>query len=208
MRIAMPEAARRITISDPEQAIREYAEIVRELRHGGTDAELEAVATDAVETALAEHAVLMAVVLPADAAPALLTGVDMEGPASFDDSTTDTVTVLRESVENLAGPTVRETVVLHTGLGPAVLAQRVPGVEQVRAREPLSLQLQAFLPEPGTGRMLLLTLACPSAHGWSTHQRLFAEMVASAHVPGTDPELPHRPVPPDDESFETHTYAL
>lgn len=102
-------------------------------------------------------------------------------------------------MENVGGPDVRETVIMDTNLGPAVIVQRIPGVEQARERRPLALQLQAFVPEPGTDRMLLLTLASPSADGWASHQLLFGELVASAAGPRMA-EI--------DESFEHDTYRL
>jgi hypothetical protein len=106
--------------------------------------------------------------------------------------------MLRDSMEDVGGPDVRETVTVDTGLGPAVVVQRIPGVEQARARLPLTLQLQAFLPEPGTGRMLLLTLACPASTGWAAHQALFGELVASASRGPLAVE----------ESFDQRTYRL
>jgi hypothetical protein len=99
-------------------------------------------------------------------------------------------------------------------------------VEQARERRALTVQLQAFIPEPGSGRMLLLTLACPSTHGWSAHQELFARLVVSARgddavddavdevpepesTPESTPEpVRRRPAPVEEESFEAHTYQL
>lgn len=197
----MPDTVRRLPLEHPALAIQEYAAIVGELRGvTGGAADLEAIATEAVDLAVREGAVLMAVVVPPDAAPAVLTGVALDVPAGWDPDTAET---LRDAVEDVGGPDVRETVVVETGLGPAVLAQRVPGVEQARARRPLALQLQAFLPEPDSGRMLLLTLACPVADGWAVHQELFWRIVSSAGGPP-----PPTVTRADDESFENHTYQL
>ncbi|MGH3760163.1 hypothetical protein [Actinophytocola sp.] len=213
MRLAIPDTVRRIPIDNPPQAIREFAAILGELRDlPASAADLEPIATEAVETALREGAFLMAVVTPPDAAPAMLTGVVVEVPPSWDP---DTAESLRDAMEDVGGPDVRETVALETGLGTAVVAQRVPGVEQARERRAMTVQLQAFIPEPASGRMLLLTLACPSTHGWSTHQELFARLVTSARgdddvAPPAEPEPTpaRRPAPVEEESFEAHTYQL
>jgi hypothetical protein len=117
-------------------------------------------------------------------------------------------------MEDVGGPDVRETVPIETGLGTAVVAQRVPGVEQGRERRALTVQLQAFIPEPGSGRMLLLTLACPSTHGWPAHQELFARLVGSAQADGAPEPAPEpvaarrRAAPAEEESFEERTYQL
>jgi hypothetical protein len=197
MLVAMPPAVRRVPIETPQLAIQEYAAILAELRDApaGAAADLEAVATEAVEATRAQGAFLMAVVTPPDAAPALLTGFVLEVPENWSG---DVAELLRDSLENVGGPDVRETITVDTALGPAVIVQRVPGVEQARERRPLTLQLQAFVPEPGTGRMLLLTLACAAADGWVAHQHLFAELVASASQPDVIAE----------ESFEHQTYRL
>lgn len=197
MRLAFPEEVRRVPVDHPEQAVRELTALLCRLREG-TAADLEPLAAEAVETARREGAFLLAVVAPADAAPAMLTGVALAVPPSWD---LDTAESLRDVLEDVGGPDVRETAALDTGLGPAVLVQRVPGVEQARERRALTVQLQAFVPEPGSGRMLLLTLACPSVHGWATHQELFASLVASARG-DVDPE------PAPEESFEEHTYRV
>ncbi len=206
MRLAMPDTVRRIPIEDPPSAIREFAAILGELRDLPAAADLEPVATEAVETALREGAFLMAVVTPPDAAPAVLTGVVLEVPPRWD---ADTAESLRDAMEDVGGPDVRETVALETGLGTAVVAQRVPGVEQARERRALTVQLQAFVPEPGTGRMLLLTLACPSTHGWTAHQELFARLVVSARADDTPDDTPVRaPAATEEDSFEARTYRL
>jgi hypothetical protein len=198
MRLAMPDYVRRLPLDRPELAVREYAEIVAALRDAPT-IDLEGLATEAVESALEAGAVLLAVVTAPDAAPAVLTGIPLDatcGPG--------TAAALRDSMEDVGGPDVRETVVLETGCGPVVVAQRVPGVEQVRARQrPLTLQLQAFLPDPDTGATLLLTLACPSDRGWLSHQLLFGQIVTSA---APDPEEAMEAF--EMESFESRTYRL
>jgi hypothetical protein len=206
MRLAIPDTVRRLPIEDPQRAIREFAAILGELREmPSSTADLEPVAAEAVETARAEGAFLMAVVTPPDAAPAMLTGVVLEVPPAWDQ---DIAESLRDAMEDVGGPDVRETVALETGLGIAVVAQRVPGAEQARERRALTVQLQGFIPEPGTGRMLLLTLACPSTEGWAAHQELFARLVVSARPDGDTP-VPARRVPADEEpSFEEHTYQL
>lgn len=197
MRLAMPDRVRRLPLDHPDLAVREYTEIVAALRD--TPAfDLEALATEAVESALRAGAVLFAVVTDPDAAPAVLTGVALDGASG-----PATAAALRDSMEDVGGPDVRETVVLDTACGPAVVAQRVPGVEQLRERRPLALQLQAFVPDPDTGRTLLLTLACPSDRGWLSHQLLFGQIVTSA-APDTPSPTPTRP----DETFENHTYRL
>jgi hypothetical protein len=95
--------------------------------------------------------------------------------------------------------------VLDTDLGPAVVAQRVPGVEQARARRPLTYQLQAFL--PAGEALLLLTLASPSTHGWETHQLTFCQVVASARDEARrQARVPDRSR--DEDSYENHTYRL
>ncbi|HEV2782102.1 MAG TPA: hypothetical protein VGX25_22145 [Actinophytocola sp.] len=199
MRLAMPDAVHRLPMEAPERAVQELATIIGRLRDtpAGTAAEREAVAREAVEAARGEGAFLMAVVTPPDAAPAILTGVVLEIPPAWTD---DVAERLRDSLEDVGGPDVRETITLDTGLGPAVIVQRVPGVEQARERRPLSLQLQAFIAEPGTDRMLLLTLASPATDGWASHQLLFGELVASASAAGGSVE--------EEESFEHHTYRL
>ena len=224
MRIALPDFVRQIPIAEPPRAIAEFAKVMAEIRGVGAAADLEAAATEAVESAAREGAILMGVVMPADADPALLTGVLLAVPAKWDDDIAET---MRDALENIGGPDVRETVTLQTaGLGPAVVAQRVPGIEQARARQPMTLQLQALIPDPANGRMLLLTLAGPSPRGWDIHQRVFAEIVGSADVPEgkrpvedvrePEPEAPvaqprgqaRRREPVEDDSFEFHTYQV
>lgn len=192
----MPSEARQVALDDPARAAREYAGILGELRAGAA-ADLEALAAESVEGVLRQGAFLMAVVAPAEADPALLTGVALVVPDGWD---LDTADALRDSLEDVGGPDLRQTVLVESGMGPAVVAQRVPGVEQARAREPLALQLQAFIPEPGSGRMLLLTLSAPSRRGWAEHQALFTGLVASASPSTAKPE--------PDESFEQHTFRL
>ncbi|MFL6122138.1 hypothetical protein [Actinophytocola sp.] len=190
MIIDLPDTVWRLPLEDPDLAVREYAALADQLRGGtGAYADLEAAATEAVDTALRAGALLLAVVAPPDAAPAVLTGVPLTGSRWEAEA-------LRDSVENVGGPDVRETLVVDTDLGPAVIAQRVPGVEQARAGRPLALQLQAFIPAEV---QLLLTLACGSAHGWDTHQLLFCQVVRSVRA---------EPAPADEESFENHTYRL
>jgi len=239
MRVAMPDTVRRLPLDRPRQAVVELTEIVAGLRDAPTSAaDLEALATEAVELVLDNadgSAVLLAVVTHPDAAPALLTGVLMEVPGEWDSSV---VMSLRDAVLDAGGPDVRDSTTIDTELGRAVVVQRVPGPEQVRDRRPLTLQLQAFVPWPGTGQLLLLTLACPSSYGWTEHQRLLGGIVASAGWPRpgdegyaeydepAGPDLGTAPVPTarsgdgaarrgtreDDhtaeDSFETHTYRL
>jgi hypothetical protein len=206
--IDLPDTVWRLPLEDPATAIQEYAAIADQLRGAiGTHADLEAAATEAVETALQAGALLLAVVAPPNAAPAILTAVRLN-PASLAFSTRESrvqpprVAVscdpeaLRDSVENVGGPDVRETLVVDTDLGPAVIAQRVPGAEQARAGRPLALQLQAFVP---ADVQMLLTLACGSAHGWEAHQLLFCQVVRSIRA---------LPAPTDEESYENHTYRL
>ncbi|MGQ0839812.1 hypothetical protein [Actinokineospora sp.] len=213
MRLAMPAEARQVSMGQPELAVQEFASIIGDLRNTpASAADLEPLAAQAVDAALREGAFLMAVVTPEGADPALLTGVALVVPAGWD---TDTAEALRDSVENVGGPDVRETMTVETAMGPAVIAQRIPGPEQARERLPLTLQLQGFIPEPDTGRMLLLTLASPSQRGWHEHQRLFSALVASATPSGELPaENPgpssrsRRTAENEDESFEHHTFRL
>jgi len=200
MRLAMPDWVRRLPLDRPDLAVREYAEIVAALRDAPA-IDLEGLATEAVESALDAGAVLLAVVTAPDAAPAVLTGIPLDATCG-----PETAAVLRDSMEDVGGPDVRETVVLDTGCGPVVVAQRVPGVEQARSRRPLALQLQAFVPDPDSGRTLLLTLASPSSRGWLSHQLLFGQMVASA-TPDQQVTVPDVPEEPE-TSYETHTYRL
>ncbi|PPK62376.1 hypothetical protein V5P93_001643 [Actinokineospora auranticolor] len=212
MRLDLPDAVRPLPLDDPDRAVAEFAGVIGDLRDvpAGAAADLEALAAEGVDAALREGAVLMAVVTPEGADPALLTGVALAVPPTWDLETADRV---RDSVEETGGPDVRETVVVESAVGPAVVAQRVPGVEQAREGRPAVVQLQAFIPDPASGRMLLLTLASPSSRGWAAHQALFTRMVASARPSGdTEPVQRPRPapVPPpdDDESFENHTFRL
>jgi hypothetical protein len=199
MRTAIPDTIRPLPLDRPEHATRELAAILCDLREGAA-ADLEVVAAEAVDAAREQGAFLMAVVTPPNAAPAMLTGVVLETAPPDLAQTADR---LRDSLEDTGGPDVRETIMMDTGLGPAVLVQRIPGIEQARAGRPLTVQLQAFLPEPTTGRTILLTLASPSPYGWADHQRLFGELVASACGPASrSNELR------DEESFEHHTYQL
>lgn len=198
MRVALPPAVRRLPLDAPQRAVAEYARILAELRDTpAAAADLELAASEAVDAVREQGAFLMAVVTPPHAAPALLTGFVLDVPPSWSG---DIAELLRESLENVGGPDVRETITVDTGLGPAVIVQRLPGVEQARERRPLTLQLQAFVPEPDSGRMLLLTLASPAADGWASHQQLFGELVTSAcHTPAGRIE---------DETFEHQTYRL
>jgi hypothetical protein len=203
--LSMPDTVWRLPLDHPDLAIQEYAAMVGTLRGvTGGAADLEAIATEAVETALREGAILMAVVTPPDAAPAVLTGVVLDVPPGWDGDTAET---LRDSMEDVGGPDVRETLVLDTDLGPAVVAQRIPGVEQARDRRPLALQLQAFV--PAEDRLLLLTLACPTDRGWAAHQLLFCQIVRSARDDRAPVAARARRVREEpDESYENHTYQL
>lgn len=202
MRTAIPEPIRPLPLDRPEHAVRELAAILGELRDAphGSAADLEVVAGETVDAAREQGAFLLAVVTPPDAAPAMLTGIVLEAAAP---GLAESADQLRDSLEDVGGPDVRETIMMDTALGPAVLLQRVPGVEQARAGRPLTMQLQAFLPQPKTGRTILLTLATPSARGWAHHQQLFSELVTSACGPA-----PRSNNPSDEESFEHHTYQL
>jgi hypothetical protein len=200
--VDLPDSVRRLPLDHPDLAVQEYARIVGELRGLTTGrADLEALATEAVETAVREGAELMAIVAPPGAAPAVLTGVVLDRPPGWD---ADTAAALRDALEDVGGPDVRETLVIGTALGPAVIAQRVPGVEQARARRPLALQLQAFIAE--SEHLLLLTLACTSAHGWATHQLLFGQVVASARGDSSENVTGRTEIYED--SYENHTYRL
>jgi hypothetical protein len=187
MRIAFPPDVRRVGLDHAERAINELTGIIGELR--GRDnrvaADLQPLARETVETAVAGGAFLLAMVMPSGVDPALLTGVALEIPDGWN---VDSAEALRDSMEDVGGPDVRETLAISTPVGPAVLVQRVPGVEQARTRQPLTLQLQGFIAEPGINRMLLLTLASPSQRGWDVHQRLFTELVASASPSHCDGE--------------------
>ncbi|TDP97573.1 hypothetical protein [Labedaea rhizosphaerae] len=231
MRIALPAEAVQVPLQRHDEAVRTFAAIMAKLRDApdGSSGDLEAAAAEAVETAVRGGAFLMAVLAPPGCGAALLTGVMLDVPDGWDADSTDSAEQLRESLENVGGPDVRETATMRTGLGLAVIANRVPGVEQARARKPMTLQLQALIPEPGQPRMLLLTLAAPQTLGWDRHQALFAAIVASAQPdraadPATDParepaaETPveqpkpaparRRPAPVEDETFENITYQL
>jgi hypothetical protein len=221
MRIALPEEAVQVPLQRHDEAVRTFAAIMARLRDApdGSAGDLEAAAAEAVETAVRGGAFLMAVLAPPGCGAALLTGVMLDVPDGWD---ADSAEQLRESLENVGGPDVRETATMRTGLGLAVIANRVPGVEQARARKPMTLQLQALIPEPGQPRMLLLTLAAPQVLGWDRHQALFARIVASAQPsePAAEPaaETPveqpepaparRRPAPVEDETFENITYQL
>lgn len=190
MIVDLPDTVWRLPLDDPELAVKEYAAIADQLRGGtGSCVDLESAATAAVDTVLDAGALLFAVVAPRGADPAILTAVPLASTGSDPEA-------LRDSVENVGGPDVRETLVVDTALGPAVIAQRIPGAEQARARRPMALQLQAFIPAEVT---LLLTLASTSPRGWDAHQRLFAQVVRSARS---------EPAPADEESYENHTYRL
>ncbi|WP_051386485.1 hypothetical protein [Actinokineospora inagensis] len=211
MRLALPASARRVPLDDPAEAVREYARIIAELRDApsGAAADLEPLAAEAVDTAIRTGAFLLAVVAPPDADPALLTAVALEVPEGW---TVEVADALRDSLEDTA-PDVRQTVLVATGLGPAVIAQRVPGPEQARVGAPMVLQVQGFVPEPGTGRMLVLTLSAPSRRGWTVHQGLFTALVGSASPSGADTRRPSARDPepdhePEGDSFEGRTYRL
>ncbi len=197
--VDLPDTVWRLPLDHPDLAIQEYAGLVGQLRGLTTGrADLEALATEAVETAVREGAVLMAIVAPPGAAPAVLTGIVLDRPTNWD---ADTAAALRDSLEDVGGPDVRETLVVGTALGPAVIAQRVPGVEPVRDRRPLTLQLQAFIAQGE--QLLLLTLACPSEVGWATLQLMFGQVVTSARA-----ERATIPADAPEESYENHTYRL
>lgn len=203
MLLPLPVAVHPLPLDQPELAISELAEIIADIRDlpPGAAADVEPLATEVIESAA--DALLLAVVAPPDAAPALLTGVALDTPA-FRAPTRAATYAIQDALEDLGGPDVRETIEVPTVLGPAVLVQRVPGQEQARAGRPLSLQLQAFVPDPETGRTLLLTLACSSAHGWGEHQLLFREMISWITL--TEPDLTAEE--PETDSFEADTFQL
>lgn len=211
LRLALPDDVRRLPLDVPETAVAELAAILAEApgRAERLAADLTPMAAEAVEHALSAGATFMAVVLtPGNTAPAVLTGVPVAAPSPHRQDPAD---ALRDALENVGGPDVRETITLDTAVGPVAVAQRVPGPEQRRAGRPLTLQLQAFIPEPGTGAMLLLTLACTATRGWTEHQVLFAQIAGSAHTESLPPRT-RTPVPAtgsrrdDEDSFEDRTY--
>lgn len=181
MRIAFPDEVRQVNLADPERAIAELTGVMTKLRNTPGQVGIESMAREVVESAIDEGAFLLAMVTPQGADPALLTGVAMEVPSGWD---LDSAAGLRDAMEDVGGPDVRDSVALDAPIGPAVVAQRIPGVEQERAGEPMTLQLQGFIVDPSASRMLLLTLAAPSAGGWDQHQRLFTALVASASPDG------------------------
>lgn len=213
LRLAIPDSVRRLPLHAVESATAELAAILAEAprRAERLSGDLTSMAAEAVEHAVSMGAVLLAAVPTSGAiAPALLTGVPVAAPRAERDEVSD---VLRAAVADHGGPDVRETFILGTAVGPVVVAHRVPGPEQQRAGRPLTLQLQAFIPEPGTAGMLVLTLASTTGEGWTEHQKLFGRIVASLHADDTpQPAEPVRParVPrhaeADDESFENRTY--
>lgn len=188
MRLAFPDCLNRIDITDPELATQELAGVMAELRQTPGQVGIESMAREVVESAVDGGAFLLAMVTPPDADPALLTGVALEVPDGWD---ADSAEGLRDAMENVGGPDVRDSVALDAPIGPAVVAQRVPGVEQERAGEPMVVQLQGFILDPDASRMLLLTLASPSLGGWQEHQRLFTALVASASPDGADADEPY-----------------
>jgi len=204
-----------VSLDNPQRAINELVGILSEVRGGGrVAADLEPLACEVIETAIGEGAFLLAMVAPDGADPALLTGVVLEVPRGWD---LDSAEALRDSMEDLGGPDVRETLALETPIGPAVLVQRIPGVERARTGETRTLQVQAFVAEPEINRMLLLTLASPSQRGWDVHQRLFAEMIASASpsaarsapaASGRGARRHDAGTAAAEESFDQHTYRL
>lgn len=206
VQLMMPECVREVPLGDPAAAIVELGRIVAELRgdaDGLPDLATQ-LATESVENAVATGARLLAMVTPDNAAPAVLTGVPIAAPPWGREDSTEK---LQDSLEDVGGPDVRETLALDTAVGQVVIAERRPGREQARDGKQLTLQLQAFIPEPGTRGMLLLTLACPSAHGWAEHEAMFTRIAASAHVPGAqETRRPAAPRPVDEESFEHRTY--
>jgi hypothetical protein len=196
MRLAFPDCLNRIDITDRERATAELAGAMAELRQTPGQVGIESMAREVVESAVDGGAFLLAMVTPPGADPALLTGVALEVPDGWD---ADSAEGLRDAMENVGGPDVRDSVALDAPIGPAVIAQRVPGVEQERAGEPMVLQLQGFIVDPDASRMLLLTLASPSLGGWQEHQRLFTALVASASPDGAAP---------DEEPFEVKPVAF
>lgn len=187
MRIAFPDSLNRIDISDPERATAELAGVMARLRQTPGQVGIESMAREVVESAVDGGAFLLGMLTPDGADPALLTGVAVEVPDGWD---TGSAERLRDAMENVGGPDVRDSVTLEAPIGPAVVAQRVPGAEQERAGDPMVLQLQGFIVDPQAHRMLLLTLAAPSVGGWEAHQRLFTSMVASASPDGADADDP------------------
>ncbi|MGH3431718.1 MAG: hypothetical protein ACRDQB_02665 [Thermocrispum sp.] len=183
-----------IDLADHERAVADLAHVMAGLRQTPGRVGIESAAREVVESASDGGAFLLAMVTPDGADPALLTGVVLEVPDGWD---TGTAEGLRDAMENVGGPDVQDSVALTSLLGPAVVAQRVPGVEQERGGEPMVLQLQGFVVDPAENRMLLLTLAAPSAGGWPEHQRLFTAVLTSASPDGADEDEPFevRPVP-------------
>src|SRR5687768_5524979 len=107
MQLLLLVIARRVPLEGSAAAVQEYAAIFRDLRVGvGRAGDLEALATEAIDTAHGSGAVLLAIVTPPDAAPALLTGIPLAVPPSWDIESADG---LRDSLENVGGPDVRET---------------------------------------------------------------------------------------------------
>lgn len=213
--VAMPEWVRPIPLGSPELAKGELVELIGRARgmSAGAAIDLEPLAEEAVDGAYRNGAFLLAMVTPPGAHPAVLTGVAIDFPIEWTHSELE-AELLREVVEDSGGPDVRETMVLDTPVGKAVVVQRVPGREQLRAREQHTVQLQGMVVDPETGDMLLLTLACPSVHGWDKHQQLFLTLMASV---STDPNpveqlkasrQPH-PAPADDDGiFQPETFRV
>jgi hypothetical protein len=178
--LTFPDCVHRVPLAAPDRAADELVRLMARQRNlpGGAEIELRQLAIQTVDSALELGAVLLAMVTPDGADAALLTGVAVDLPLSWN---LDRLDLLGYAIANLAGgPPVRDTLELDTALGPALLAQRSPSAGQVRTGEYRTVVLQGFVVDPVSERMLLLTLAGPSMHGWEIHQRLFAGIITSA----------------------------
>jgi hypothetical protein len=182
MLITFPSDVTPIALSHPDAAAAQLSRVFAGYAGGRSYLpDLEAQARQVVDDAIKAAAFLLAMTAPMGADPAVLTGITVDGPPTWDVQAADE---LRWSLADRGGPDVRDAVTVQTDLGPVVVIERMPGVEQVRTARRTGarpyLQLQAFLPEADSPHLLLLTLSTISAKGWDMQRLRFVEMIMAA----------------------------
>jgi hypothetical protein len=158
MMLTLPANAVLVDLSRPDHAVSELATSLDRIRNRpGLAAECEVLAREMVDEVIRGGGYLLAVL----ADGAVLTGASAPGTPDWDAAHAN---ALRWWLDDMG----HETVTMDTRLGPVVVAAR---------RTAETSQLQAFLVEPGTTDLLVVTLTARSPHDWHTHRAAFLDMI-------------------------------
>jgi hypothetical protein len=161
MRLTLPTGATVIDPTRPDQAVpRLAAALDRARNQPSLAAEAELLASQMIEETSRAGGYLLAV-LPDGA---ILTGANAPGTTDW---TREHANALRWHLDD----TGHETVTVDLPLGPVVVAERVAGDTP---------QLQAFLAEPGSADLVVITLTAWSRTAWPSHRTTFLRVIYTA----------------------------